>query len=44
MALFNVGAFPTFIFLKNGKEVGRHVGATDIGTLSAKAKQLFGLA
>ena len=38
---FMVRSIPTIIFVKNGKVVDRHVGATSIGVLKAKVDSLL---
>ncbi len=39
---FNVKGFPTVIFLKNGKELGRHVGYMNKQTFESEIKKYFG--
>jgi len=36
---FNVSSIPTILFIKNGKEAGRHVGAGSKDTLSRKFEE-----
>jgi thioredoxin 1 len=38
---FMVRSIPTIIFVKNGKVVDRHVGATSIGVLKGKVDSLL---
>lgn len=38
---FEVRAWPTFIFFKNGIEVERHIGSTSVETLAEKIKKIL---
>ena len=39
---FGITGVPTFVFFKNGSEVGRIVGKVTPGAIKAKMKELFG--
>ncbi|MCX7726202.1 MAG: thioredoxin, partial [Chitinispirillaceae bacterium] len=38
---FEVRAWPTFIFFKNGKEYERHIGTTTVETLAEKLNKIL---
>ena len=38
---FGIRGIPTIVFLRNGKEIGRHVGYADARTLEQKIHQTF---
>ncbi|MBS0624538.1 MAG: thioredoxin [Verrucomicrobia bacterium] len=39
---FRITAFPTVIYLKNGKEVGRHIGLMDKAQFASELKMYLG--